>query len=158
MAGSHKEYLKRKSKEWREKNKEKSKKYFHDRYERLKDTPEFKKKIRESQKRYYLSHKKEILEKGRKWKQHKREMIKEKLGTTCIICGKKPNRISYHEIHGKPHDSKSITYILKHLEDFVPLCGRCHIAIHFYANFHLKEKEYQEEIKKFARLIYKEPS
>jgi len=60
-------------------------------------------------------------------------------GDKCIACGKqKPipqylsgqkRRISFHEIHGKKHKDNP-WYILKHLEDFVPLCQSCHTSLH----------------------------
>lgn len=53
------------------------------------------------------------------------------IGKICILCNSNPQKIIYHEIHGKPHDTHPY-YILKHYQDFVPLCHKCHRTIHHY--------------------------
>jgi len=71
----------------------------------------------------------------RKFKKRQNEKIKKILGDNCFFCGFKPKRrISAHEIHGNKH-SETSSYILNHIEDFVPLCSYCHRAVHFCMNF-----------------------
>lgn len=56
------------------------------------------------------------------------------LGDKCVGCGKqvKKRRISFHEIYGKSHKENPY-YVLKHIEDFLPLCSHCHSSLHTVA-------------------------
>lgn len=74
----------------------------------------------------------------------RRKQTKELLGTFCKICGNSKRRIHYHEIHGIKH-TYDYHYILTHLEDFIPLCCRCHNVLHYL--FNLPEEQQKELLK-----------
>lgn len=90
----------------------------------------------------------------KKYNKRRRDQIRDKwnevisiLGDKCIVCGLKTRsrrRVSFHEIHGKPHKTNP-WYILKHIKDFVPVCESCHKTIHKYHKY----KEKIEQLEKF---------
>ena len=88
---------------------------------------------------YYRHHKKESRERGRRnyWKA-KAKVIK-LLGSCCVLCASEEN-VLYHEIYGRDH-YKSPWYILKHIEDFIPICVNCHNAIHHLSKIEVNEKK-----------------
>lgn len=73
-----------------------------------------------------------------------KKLLEEKLGTECRICHNHPKRIVYHEIHGKAHDRKSYSYQLKHLENFIPLCYKCHQILHYLFKLGLVLKNFED--------------
>lgn len=114
--------------------------YWNERIKRLrKENPEFRKKINKRNKNWKLNHpnaQKIYRDKNRKltnayadkyYERDKKKLI-EFLGSNCIFCGSK-KRVCYHQIYGKRHiDNKY--YILRHKENFVPLCFNCHTSLH----------------------------
>lgn len=66
-----------------------------------------------------------------------RQKIIDLLGYRCALCGKdcrgyegrSANGLQFHEKNHKPHPSCDWWYILKHLNDFIPLCHRCHMIV-----------------------------
>lgn len=57
------------------------------------------------------------------------------LGETCVICGKTPKKrlrrtICFHNIYFKKHSTHPY-HVLKHVEEFVVTCSKCHIGVHF---------------------------
>lgn len=110
---------------WRKKNREER-----NRKARIwfKENPD---KRREYERQYRKNHRKEYNERRMKQNREKWIEVMEKLGSDCFFChfrGKR--RISFHEKNGKKH-LENPYYVLKHLQDFVPLCEHCHKAIHF---------------------------
>jgi hypothetical protein len=67
-----------------------------------------------------------IRQKRRRIEQKK--IIEEKLGIKCFVCGD-IKKVKYHEISGKSH-TINLDYILKHIDDFIPLCWDCHGYLH----------------------------
>ncbi len=78
--------------------------------------------------------------------------IREKLGGKCVICGTRHRKLCAHEIHGRKH-TDSVYWILKHLEDFVLVCWRCHTVISTIAK---RPKDEQAQIWAFVELINEE--
>jgi predicted HNH restriction endonuclease len=92
-------------------------------------------KIRENRKQRYAVD----LESSRKlhnsWNKAQRIKTMNLLGTVCYLCGRtNTNWVHYHEIHGKWHPCTYI-YYNAHPNDFVPLCSKCHILLHWYAMY-----------------------
>jgi len=58
-----------------------------------------------------------------------REKLKNTIGKKCRICASLEG-INYHNVRNEKH-SPSRYQILKNAKDFVPLCWKCHRAIHF---------------------------
>lgn len=57
------------------------------------------------------------------------------LGETCVICGgipvnKKRSNLCFHNIHFRNHRLDP-SYVLKHIEEFVSTCSKCHNGVHF---------------------------
>jgi hypothetical protein len=90
-----------------------------------------------------VEYKKDISKKLRAWKDKCKLSVQQILGIRCILCGSTRGRMEYHEIHGKPHTG-GFAYILKHIQDFVPLCWKCHRTIHFFNV--MKDKERAKEL------------
>ena len=103
--------------------------------------------IRQYQREYYQQHKDQILRNVKDYRKsnqrkikHDKKIWREKLvckvnqilGIECVICGS-TEKLFYHEIHGKPH-TNTMSYILKHIEDFTRLCQKCHINLHHLVN------------------------
>jgi len=113
------------------------------------------KSVLEYQKRYRKTHKKKIKEANKKHHILKREELNKIFERKCFICGNTGNNrwgrgeLPLHEIHGKKHQSNP-NYMIKHKENFVPLCWKCHKVIHRLAE--LTDMEI-EEILKFVKLI-----
>lgn len=85
-------------------------------------------KMLEAHKRYHKRNKERLNEKQRIYHAKCRKKIFEIFGTKCILCGvdkKEGAKIEFHEKHGNEH-RYYYNYILKHPEDFVPLCTTCH--------------------------------
>jgi len=63
-----------------------------------------------------------------------RKLLLDSIGNKCVICGFEESegkgKLHFHEKYGKEHPYNKGIYILKHKEDFVPLCYRCHNFIH----------------------------
>jgi hypothetical protein len=76
--------------------------------------------------------KEKVLDMQRNWRKRKMVEIQQMFGEKCSFCGSSPkkNRLCLHEIHGKKH-SPHVQYYLKHKEDFILICRRCHTALHF---------------------------
>ena len=90
-------------------------------------------------------------ERERKLRARYKYKIERILGKKCVICNSDKKKILYHEIHGKPHHSHYITYILKHIEDFVAICYNCHKTLHHYM-------KYKEKFDKYLSLLINGPS
>jgi len=67
--------------------------------------------------------------KARDKKVLERENLLKVIGDKCLICGSK-KRLFLHEVYGKKHPS-DYSYILSHAKDFVPLCYKCHMSVHW---------------------------
>lgn len=93
---------------WRENNKDHTRDYDKDRYEKRKGY--LVKKNHERDIRLYIK-------------------IDELLGRKCFICNREVLRIHRHEINGEKHSSDPL-YILEHINDFCPLCSTCHQTVH----------------------------
>lgn len=113
-------------------------------YDRVRNNPRRWREFLDKKKNDYHKNKekyKEWMRKSRlknreKWNRERRRYRKEVakiLGKVCVICKGKwkySKRIEYHEIYGRKHPTTG-KYILKHIEDFVPLCGHCHKHVHW---------------------------
>jgi len=60
------------------------------------------------------------------------------LGNRCNLCGRicideprKANSLEFHKRDYKPHPPSYWWYILKHPDEFLPLCKKCHGVIHY---------------------------
>jgi predicted HNH restriction endonuclease len=89
--------------------------------------------------RNLLASRKYAQEKQKRLLSQRKSELAEVLGNFCVLCGSK-NHIHYHEIHGNSHYShtltrKEVNYRLKHKDDFVCLCRRCHLNLHRVARF-----------------------
>jgi len=70
-----------------------------------------------------------------------REKVMKVVGHACRLCGKdgrehdgrSVNGVQFHERHYKPHpqSASALWYILKHPEDFIPLCIKCHTVVEY---------------------------
>lgn len=76
------------------------------------------------------------------------EKVRALFDLKCIICGS-DLKVQLHEVHGKDHSKLFFSYIRKHKEDFVPLCRKCHQAIHLLS----KRKINKEELWRLLRLL-----
>jgi hypothetical protein len=123
--------------------------------------PEVKVRKKAYDKEYRKTHKKECKGYERKYAQSakgratisrasylrrikRKAQIEKILGNKCLVCGNNTRKIHYHEIHGKPHTYNGVyiyAYIIKHLEDFIPLCCRCHNVVHYLLNLGEKREE-----------------
>jgi hypothetical protein len=92
--------------------------------------------------RYKITHIEQLREKWRKYRtseggwHHIKKFLQDKLGDTCILCGRK-GKIHYHYIHNSKH-SKKPSFYKEHISEFVPLCPSCHIMVgkmHFLFGF-----------------------
>lgn len=69
------------------------------------------------------------LGKDRRTTRHiQKEILLGLVGKNCLLCSSRSNLV-FHEIHGKRHEDY-FPYILKHKEDFVTMCKRCHLSLH----------------------------
>jgi len=107
-------------KEYREKNPEGNKNW----------RKQNKERFRQYMKEYY---KKVKGKRKTKRVEHRTKLLK-LIGNKCYLCNS-TSQLQFHEIHGKKHprnfESLSyIHYVMKHKEDFVTLCRKCHFAIH----------------------------
>ena len=82
-----------------------------------------------------------------------REIIYNKIGRKCLICGTEEN-IHFHQRYGKKHPC-TLLYISKHSSDFAPLCKDCHRQIHCLAR--LLRKASLDIILKYAEDIMVDP-
>jgi len=101
-------------------------------------------KERESRRKSYHRNKKEWNEYRKNRYGILRNELLKRIGNTCIVCGLK-RRITFHEIHGKPHGHNP-DQILKHIEDFIPLCYSCHATVHVFAKYRKKIGEIARQI------------
>lgn len=117
--------------------------------ERYHSNPEMKQKILDYQKTYRETHRDKIRKQQRDYWNRKRKEVEQLLGDKCIICDSNKH-LQYHEVHGKSHpfSRSGMNYILKHPEDFVPLCGWCHKMIHQIARNTDKLNEILEIVRK----------
>lgn len=72
------------------------------------------------------------------------------IGNKCNIC-KTTKNIRFHEIHGNEHEH-SYNYVLNHPKDFVPLCQKCHITLHYVL---IAQKMGKSRRNRLVRLIEK---
>jgi hypothetical protein len=77
---------------------------------------------------YYQTHKSYFKKKDALYQARGRKELMKILGNKCILCGSQ-KKLRFHEIHGKPHSTHAKD-ILKHIEDFVPICQKCHRCFH----------------------------
>lgn len=116
-------------KKWRKKNnwnQKRKKKYNTDK--------EYRKRVNEANMKIYWKNREKILEYQRKRRIELYQLLKKFLGDKCVICNNKPNKILFHEVHGKSHHSGA-HYILNHHKDFVPMCTPCHRSLHIYHKY-----------------------
>ena len=80
--------------------------------------------------------------------------IKKVLGNKCVVC-QTEQTLLFHEVNGNSHDlntkNRLYSYILSHLNDFVPICRKHHLLLHHLARS-LKSASEQE---KFVELLKK---
>jgi len=119
----NREKISKQKKEWKKRNPKKVIEYYKRENEKRKTSPEVRKKFLDYQKEY---------------RKNKVEELKKLIGFKCLICGS--TKIRFHEIHGKSHKTANYSYTLKHYKDFVPLCFKCHRAIH-WLKFYGKKRE-----------------
>lgn len=134
----HKEEISEKAREYHRENREKILKrqreyYRENRGELLKRQREYQKKNAKKIERRRLQRKKKLIDR-----------LLEVIGKECYTCGS-TELIGFHEIHGNSHPPRRnikafFDYLMKHKEDFVPLCGKCHTIIHRIAR-HTKNAE-----------------
>jgi hypothetical protein len=78
--------------------------------------------------KYYMKNRIRIMEYDRK----RRITMHSLFLSECFLCNttEASNRrsLDLHEKYGRKH-STNVTYILKHKEDFVPLCRKCHSMV-----------------------------
>jgi predicted HNH restriction endonuclease len=91
-------------------------------------------KVQEQKKRWFSRHRKEVLKKLHEYDREQRRKVKEVFGQACCLCKEIPKKIKLHEKSGNTHSSGR-GYILKHAEDFVPLCFPCHQMVHGLMRF-----------------------
>ena len=148
----------KRARDWRINNPERYKKMHQDYYQ------EHKEEWKIHGQNYYQTHKEEISvwgkdyhqkhkvhrnEYDREWKRKLREILRNEIGSKCVICGKEPKVPIYHEKNFKPHlgltskhsGESNPKYILDHKEDFVPLCRLCHTTLHRVHNYLEKFKQ-----------------
>jgi 5-methylcytosine-specific restriction endonuclease McrA len=90
---------------------------------------------------FYQRHKYRLQIEKRKKTNELKMKIEEVLGTNCFICDKVyPNRMVFHEIHCSKHPI-NYYYVLKHIENFIRLCRRCHNKFHDFVTYHEKYDE-----------------
>jgi len=118
---------------------------------------------REYMKNYYRKYWKTHPEQYKKHKElvkkerlNLRVEIEKKIGNRCVICGSQ-EKLSFHEINGKPHynshkDSQE-KYYLDNWQDFIPLCQKHHRFIHFLAKTLHSEAELEKAIEIIKRLL-----
>lgn len=97
--------------------------------------------------RYRLRHPKEMKKRENKRKEKLYRKIIKLLGSKCTICSSTKN-IVFHEIHGRPHPF-NVYYISNHIEDFIPMCRKCHNLLH-----RLKNLETKGKLKLFVKLLW----
>jgi predicted HNH restriction endonuclease len=75
----------------------------------------------------------------KKYYEEKMKEVWKEFSEKCKICNGKSRRgrLILHEIHGKNHPKSNdinefVDYILKHKNDFVPLCRGCHAKLHWF--------------------------
>lgn len=127
----------------KEKEKKHRRQYYHKKKERILEQQaryreENREKIRAKQREYYQKNIETRTAHSRKWKQELRELLMEELGRKCVICGKTPSdptALFFHEIHGHPHDCRTLKYVYEHKEDFVPMCMVCHRTLHYLLKY-----------------------
>ena len=125
---------------WNRKNKGRLKKYY----------KENRDKILEKAKRYHEKKREKHLKTFMRYYEKIRREVIEILGDRCVICGWKPTpkqrqRLNFHEIHGKRHPSHPI-YILNDIQNFIPLCVRCHRTIHNYHRYKERIEELESKM------------
>ena len=83
----------------------------------------------------------------------KRKIALKLIGDKCFICETVHN-ICFHERHGKRHKSSSednFAYILKHSQDFVPICNKHHRMVHELAKNLKLDPECQNKALELAK-------
>lgn len=82
--------------------------------------------------------------------------IEKKIGNKCIICGSH-EKLSFHEINGKPHytnqKASQDKYYLDNWKDFVPLCQKHHRFITFLAKSLSSEAELDKAVELIKKLM-----
>ena len=95
-------------------------------------------KYKKSIMEYYRKNKKRIIQQrvayNRKRHREFRKKLLEIFGSECLLC-KSTERIHLHNIYANHHErgqlnAKRFQYYIEHKDEFVPLCYRCHMAIH----------------------------
>lgn len=70
----------------------------------------------------------------KEWDTKARNKGDEVFGITCLICGRMPKKYRHalHKKDGKEHaHTNSAVLALKNPDEWVRLCYRCHIGVHF---------------------------
>lgn len=84
---------------------------------------------------------------SKKYKSLVKEQVKKLVGDSCSLCGNKI--VLFHEKYYRPHppNPTSLFYVRKHSDDFIPLCRKCHVLIHYlYSLFGIRFEEFVEWI------------
>ena len=97
--------------------------------------------IHAQQKDYYRKNKSKRLDDNRSWDKRLREKLLVEIGSICVVCGRKEH-IQFHDTKLRDHSNLSKTFILKHKEDFLPMCVICHRVFHYF----LRHREKFEEL------------
>jgi hypothetical protein len=153
----NRDYILKKRKEYRQKNPNKIKEYeLKNRDYTLKRKREYYQKnkeiIKAKWKEYRFKNRDIVLKRIREHhkiaREKRRKLLNDILGSKCSICDS-TFKICYHEIHGKPHNNRN--YIFKHLKDFIPLCKKCHVNIHYLIRVSKNKSKLKEILESLAQ-------
>ena len=86
---------------------------------------------------WYLKHKEENKELNRKSIQKIKQELETIIGKECIICHGK-NRLCVNEKYGNKHKYSFFDY-KNHPNDFIPLCSKHHVMIHWLSQVDIKK-------------------
>lgn len=103
---------------------------------------------KEISKRYRENHREQINKHRRERYAKLKKESQKAIGTMCRICHTEQH-IENHEIHGKEHPYSGLEqkkYLIKHPEDFIPLCKEHHQLISRFEKLTLEQKEIVKQI------------
>jgi hypothetical protein len=101
-------------------------------------------------KKWYKNNKESVLERNLRRRLLIKNRIEEIIGKYCSICGK--DNECFHEIHGREH-VHSYKYILDNINDFVPLCYKCHKGLHVIKSFNKIENKNERKLIELLSLL-----
>jgi len=73
------------------------------------------------------------------------------IGSKCYICGSNKS-LRFHEVHGKTHECRFL-YVLNHKTDFITLCQKHHVMLHFYKRVEKLGLIQKRKLIRFASII-----